>query len=112
MRASRIQVVTLLVVALIFGAVQCVASCVSESASNSVPPCHRHQAPSKAVSADCTHDFLLPDAQASSLAHIATIALAAPALPCTQAFIITKIFIAPALSPPDPSLSSSTILRI
>jgi len=112
MRASRVQVVTLLVVALIFGAVQCVASCVSEIPSSSVPPCHQHPAPSKAVSADCTHDFVLPDVQASSLAHIATIAFAAPAVPCARAFIVNEIFTSQALSPPDPSLSSSTILRL
>jgi hypothetical protein len=112
MRAPRIQVVALLVLALIFGAVQCVASCASESPSTGGPPCHGHPVPSHAVGADCTHDFLLPDVQTSSLAHIATIAFAAPAVPCAHLIIATEIVVTPALSPPDPSFSSSIILRL
>jgi hypothetical protein len=108
MRAPRIQVVALLILALMFGAVQCVASCVSESPSTGVPPCHRHTVPSHAVAADCAHDFLLPDVQTSSLAHIATNAFAAPAVQCAQVYTVSEIFTAADFSPPEPA----NILRV
>src|ERR1700733_3749243 len=115
MSVPRVQVMALLVMTLILGAVQCVASCAGDDCNSAAPPCHQshhHPAPSHATSRACTQDFLLPDAPASPLMDIATIGFAAPIVPGAQLFKVTGIFTSPASSPPVPSLSSSSILRI
>jgi hypothetical protein len=108
MTARRVHLVTLLILALIFGAAQCVASCTGDSLKPSVPPCHQHQAPGHATSAACTLDSLVPDAQASPSAHIATIVFAAPTVESAHWFVVAEIFTSPVFSPPTPP----NILRI
>jgi hypothetical protein len=108
MTARRVHVVTLLILALIFGAAQCVASCTGDSLKPRVPPCHQHQAPGHATSAPCTLDSLLPDAQASPLAHIAVIGFAAAVVESAHVFVVDEILTSAAFSPP----LSSSILRI
>jgi hypothetical protein len=112
MSASRVQLVALLIVTLLFGALQCVASCAVEDCSSAVPPCHQHHAPSQETSAACTHDFLLPNVQASPLDHIATIGFVALAVSNVRLLVVDEIVASPAFSPPSPYLSSSSILRI
>src|SRR5579862_661610 len=103
MTARRVHLVALLILALIFGAAQCVASCTGDSLKPSVPPCHQHQAPGHATSAACTLDSLLPDAQASPLVHFAVIGFAAPTVESEHWIAVAEIFTSPAFSPPTPS---------
>src|SRR5580658_3221459 len=110
--ASRVHLIALLIVALIFSAAQCVASCAAEGSSHAVPPCHPHKAPAHETSAACGHDFLVPDAHSSSPAHIAAIWSNVPTVASAPALVAAVAFRVPASSPPNPSPVPSGILRI
>src|SRR5579862_7328881 len=112
MRAPRAQLVALLILTLILGAVQCVASCTVESCNSSAPPCHQHSMPSHMVSSDCAHEFLLPDAHGSQPIHSATSAFVAPAVEIAHSFIGTESLTSQAFSPPDLSSVATSVLRI
>src|ERR1700733_14852268 len=112
MRVSRLQLVALLIVALIFGAAQCLASCAAEGSRSAVPPCHQHQVPHHELAASCGHDFLVPPAHRLSAGHAATVALLRPALQQAPSFIVAAAPWALALAPPGSSPALSTNLRI
>ena len=118
MRAAHLQVVALLIVALIFGATQCVASCAAEGCGPTLPPCHQHSAPGHATASACTQDFLVPDTHGALLAHGAVLAhatgiqFAAPASQIAPALIVADHRLAPSLLPLDLPHSLSSILRI
>jgi hypothetical protein len=109
MTARRAHFGALLILTLIFSAVQCMASCASDDCSSALPPCHQH---SHATSSACTQVFLVPDAHGSLLAHIATLAFVAPAIASADWFVVTGTSTAPAFSPPKLSLPALSILRI
>jgi hypothetical protein len=110
MRLARVQIVGLLILALILGAAQCVASCAADSCKPSAPPCHRHSAPNHVTAASCTQDFLLPDAHA--LPHVAPIGFVAVNFEVANPFVVASILAQREFSPPSPSFSSPTILRL
>jgi hypothetical protein len=112
MTARRAHFGALLILMLIFSAVQCMASCAADDCSSALPPCHQHQNPSHATSTACTQDFLVPDAHGSSLAHAATLVFVAPEIYNANWFVVSRTSMAPAFSPPKLSLPASSILRI
>jgi hypothetical protein len=97
---------------LLFGVIQCVALCAAGDLSPTLPPCHQHPAPSRAVSAGCTLDFLVPDVQSSSFSHLVASGFAAPAVEDAPLFRVIEIFTSPAFSPPSSSVFPSNILRL
>src|ERR1039458_4385087 len=101
----RTHFVFLLILALVFSAVQCLASCAAESCGSTVPPCHQHSTPHHETSNACSHDFLIADAHGSS--PIRTIAIG----PVADSFV-TEIWVTADFSPPELSPSSPSILRI
>jgi hypothetical protein len=100
----------LLLFALTFAALQCVASCAAADYNSTLPPCHQHQ--HHGTSNACPHDFQLPDVHRSSIGLDTANAVLPPGIAAMPSFIVTVIARTPASSPPDPSLSSSTILRL
>jgi len=109
MRASRIQLVALLIVALTLGVAQCMATCAAEGCGPAVPPCHQQH---HGTSRICAQDFQLPDVHVSPLIHIAAVSVIVPAEQDACSFRVAQIPPAFSLSPPNPSLSTSSILRI
>ena len=106
--ALRVHLVALLIVTLMFSAGQCVVTCAADGPHPVVPPCHQHKTPVHETSADCGHDFLLPDAHH----HMASSGLAQPIVENTLSFVVIVTSAALVFSPPNPSLTSSSILRI
>src|SRR5580704_18049036 len=110
--AWRVHLVALLIMALIFSAAQCVASCAAEGSSPAAPPCHQHKAPAHETSAACGHDFLVPDEHRSSPAPVAANRLPVATVPSTNWLVTVEASAPPAFSPPNPSPALSSILRI
>src|ERR1700722_12925967 len=100
MRASRVQIVALLIVALIFGAAQCLASCAADGGRSPAPPCHQHPAPSHQLAALCGHDFLVPDSHRLSGGHAAAVAFHPPTVRTAPSFIVPLNSWVPTDSPP------------
>ena len=96
----------LLILALVFSALQCLASCAAESCSSAVPPCHQHSTPHHETSNACSHDFLIADAHGSSLIRTVAIGPVAARTLNAYSFVGTEIWVAAV------SLSSPSILRI
>jgi hypothetical protein len=110
MGASRVSIVAFLIVAVIFGAAQCMALCVAQDCNSAAPPCHQHHR--HATSASCAQDFQLPDIHRSSTGLDRAVAFLPPAIQIKPSVAVIAISRTAAFSPPDSSLSSSTILRI
>src|ERR1700733_3773044 len=102
MRIPRVQLVALLIVTLIFSAVQCLASCAAESCSPAVPPCHQHSTPHHETSNACSHDFVLPLIHAVAIEPVSLVIT-------IESSLVIEVGVT---SPPDRSLSSPRILRI
>src|SRR5579863_5826109 len=98
----RIHLVALLIVALVFSAVQCLASCATESCSSAVPPCHHHSTPHHETSNACSHDFVLPVIHAVAIGPVALVIT-------IETSLVIEVGVT---SPPERSLSSPKILRI
>jgi hypothetical protein len=111
-RAHRIQLVVLLIVALIVGATQCLASCAAEGSSSPAPPCHRQQTPHHAIAPACGQDFLIPDAHRLPTGHATVVAFLPPVSQATYELMLAEPFISPAFSPPERFPSTPSILRI
>lgn len=111
-RVPRIQLVALLIVALILGTTQCLASCAAEGSSSPVPPCHRQQTPHHAIAPACGQDFLIPDAHRLPTGHATVVAFLPPVIHASHGFMLAETPTLPAFSPPEPLLSTSSILRI
>src|ERR1700722_4836463 len=112
MRVARAQVVAMLILALIFGALQCTAACAADDCNSALPPCHQHEGPSHGVTAACPHDFLLPDTKGPERIQLATFAFGAPVVRSAHLQISSEIRVSPAFSPPAEPPSSSSILRL
>jgi hypothetical protein len=116
----------LLIVALVFSAAECAASCAfascdwAGSASNmpdgNMPACHHHSERSSRQSpAPCGHEFQLLGPNAPSISQDSGSSLviaAAPAAFESQPDLITEAARAPILSPPKLRTAGLLVLRI
>jgi hypothetical protein len=97
------KLAVILVLALVVGGVQCVASCTSDVCLPKAPPCHKHKAPSVS---SCSHELVLERAQTAPVAGAVPVA-GEPVLQETIAG-----FFAVALVVPFTSRTASPPLRI
>src|ERR1019366_8177062 len=108
---THYKVAALLIVALVFSAGECAASCAFAScspsdAASSVPPCHRHSQPANHQSpAPCGHEFLLlgpdgPSLPKASVSSLLVAATPAPAVIESQPDLTAGTPQVPTLSPP------------
>src|SRR5579859_4136604 len=117
------KLAALLIVALLFSAAQCAASCAfancnpSDAASN-VPPCHRHSQPASHQNpAPCGHEHNLLGPNAPSISQVSTAGLLMAAAPAPAVFETQRDLVAgtprvPIQSPPQLSTASILVLRI
>src|SRR5579862_8894373 len=117
-----LNLAALLIVALVFSAAECAASCAFVScnpadAASSTPPCHHHsQPPSHQSPAPCGHELQLlgPSASLSQDSDAAPPAAVAPAPAFleSQPDLIAEDLHIPILSPPQLRSASLLVLRI
>ncbi|MGP0070357.1 MAG: hypothetical protein ACLPWF_00285 [Bryobacteraceae bacterium] len=111
MAVRRVQLAVLLTLVLIFGAVQCLASCAAEDCNSAAPPCHQHHH-HQASSTACNQDFQLPDVHRSPVGTATAVAFLPPAIQVAPSLAVIAVSRVPAFSPPDSPPPSSTILRL
>jgi hypothetical protein len=125
---THYKVAALLIVALVFSAAECAASCAfascnpadtaSDMAAGNMPPCHHHsQRPSHQSPAPCGHELQLlgPNASSISQGSVSSLLIAAAPAPSvieSQPDLIAQAPLVPILSPPQLSTASPLVLRI
>jgi len=120
---THFKLAALLIVALLFSAAQCAASCAfascdSSGAASSVPPCHRHGHPASHQSpAPCGHEHNLlgPDGSSISQGSVSgplVAAAPAPAILESLPDVIAEALHVPIPSPPQLRTASLLVLRI
>jgi len=120
---THYKLAALLIVALLFSAGQCAASCAIAScnpsdAASSAPPCHRHDHPANHQSpAPCGHEHNLlgPDGSSISQGSVSgplVAAAPAPAVFESQPDVIAEVLHVPISSPPQLRTASLLVLRI
>src|SRR5579863_595733 len=112
MTVRRVQLAVLLTLVLIFGAVQCLASCAADDCNSTAPPCHQHHQHHQVSPSACNQDFQLPDAHRASAPIATAVALLPTASQVAPSLAVIAISRVPAFSPPDSPPASSTILRL
>jgi len=125
---THYKIAALLIVALLFSAAECAASCAfascnpadaaSSMAGTNAPPCHHHSRPSSQKSpAPCGHELQLLGPIASSISQGSVTSLLIAATPAfsvieSQPDLIAEAAHVPILSPPELRAAALLILRI
>jgi hypothetical protein len=117
------KLAALLIVALVFSAGECAASCAFAScnpsdAATNAPPCHRHSQPtSQQKPAPCGHELQLlgPNVSSISQGSVSNLLITAEPTPAvfeSQPDLIAGTPHVPILSPPQLNAASRFVLRI
>jgi len=116
------KLAALLIVALVFSAAECAASCAfticnPANAASGMPPCHRHSQPTSHQNpAPCGHEFQLLSSNASisqdSISGSLIAAVPAPAVIESRPALVAEALHVRAASPPKLRKASTLILRI
>jgi hypothetical protein len=111
MRAVRTPAVVLAILTLMLGVVQCLAACVTDDCNSALPPCHQQQHQNQHQTANaCAQDF-----QVGERTHVAASAMIGMVHVTPHAvpeLISIELLTSPALSPPNLSASTKSVLRI